>query len=491
MILTFAKSGETTAVDPHQLEAFYHLRENPRAALFLGMSLQKTATVLMYLSEMIYEEAAFSKTLIIAPPKVARLTWPDEIANFKEFNHIRYSLVDGTIKQRQKALEVDAEVYIISVDNLAWLIDLYIYQRKSKITGLPYGPWLGALPFDSVVIDELSMFKNRDSKRYAKLDRALTLSKIEYRIGLTGTPSPNGLVDLWAQLKLIDGGVRLGETFGRFVDKYFTTRGNGMIIFEYKPKPGAANTIAKKIADICLSMQTDDYVTLPPLTIFDKELDLEPFDREIYESLEREYALEFFEGGDVTVKTSADLINKLLQISSGSIYADREEDKAREWHKVNDLKLEALADIVETYPHENIIVVYQFQHEVARILERFPYAKTLGKGRKLKESFDAWNAGKIKMLLLHPASAGHGLNLQWGGRREVWTSPTWNLEHWLQTVARVRRRGALRPIFIHRLIAKGTYDDKVKKRTESKDSNQIYLMKETEKLQRKYGTIRK
>lgn len=491
MILTFAQSGLTTPIDPHQLEAFDHLRYNPRACLFLGMSLQKTATVLMYLNEMIYEEAAFSKTLIIAPDKVARLTWPGEVANFKEFNHIRYSLIVGTPAQRLKALEADAEVFIIGVDNLTWLIDLYITQRKSKMTGLPYGPWLGSLPFDSLVIDELSLFKSRESKRYKKLERALALSNIDYRIGLTGTPSPNGLVDLWAQLKLIDGGVRLGEKFGAFVDKYFTTRGNGMIVYEYKAKPGAADVIAKKIADICLSMQTDDYVTLPPLTVFDKELDLEAFDREIYENLEREYALEFFEGGDVTVKTSADLINKLLQISSGAIYADREEGIAREWHKVNDLKLDALAEIVADYSKENIIVVYQFKHEVARILERFPYAQMLGKGKKLKESFDAWNAGKIKMLLLHPASAGHGLNLQFGGRREVWTSPTWNLEHWLQTIARVRRRGALRPIFIHRLIARGTYDNKVKNRVESKDDDQTYLMKQTNLLRRKYGTIRK
>lgn len=477
--LTRSEDGQVFDVDAHQLEALNHLRENPRAGLFLGMSLQKTVITLLYLNEMIYEEAAFSRTLVVAPDKVARLTWPDEINKWEETKHIRYSLIAGTQRQRLAALNADAEVFIIGVDNLVWLIDLFVKKKNGK--------YVGALPFDSLVLDELSLFKGRDSNRFKKLRTALRLSNIDYRIGLTGTPSPNGLIDLWAELMLLDDGVRLGDTFGKFVDKYFSTRGNGMIVFEYIPRPGAPKVIAEKIADIVLSMQTRDYMKLPDLILDDIEIDLDPFDREVYDTLEEQYVLEFLEGNDVTVKTPADLVNKLLQISSGAVYEDREVDKAREWHEVNTAKLDALEELVSEFPDENFLVIYQFRHELERIKKRFPYAQELPKGKKLKETFDAWNKGEIKMLLLHPASAGHGLNLQFGGRRMVWTSPTWNLEHWLQTLARLLRRGALNTIYVHRLLAKGTRDMHVRKRINSKDNNQKFLLDTIKNL--KYGKV--
>lgn len=491
MKLTRLEDGQVFDVDPHQLEALNHLRENPRAGLFLGMSLQKTVVTLLYLREMIYEEATFCRTLVVAPDKVARLTWPDEVNKWEQTKEIRFSLVAGDAKQRLKALQADAEVFIIGVDNLVWLIDLYVKQRRSKNTGKAYGSYVGSLPFDSLVIDELSLFKGRDSQRFKKLRKALDVSKVEYRIGLTGTPSPNGLIDLWAELNLIDDGERLGTTFGKYVDKYFTTRGNGMIVYEYIPRPGTPKVIAHKIADIVLSMQTRDYMKLPDLILDDREIDLEPYDREVYDHLEAEYVLEFLEGNDVTVKTPADLVNKLLQISSGAVYEDKEEGKARIWHEVNTAKLDELEDLVNEYPDENFIVVYQFKHEVERIKKRFAYAQELPKGKKLKQTFDDWNKGKIKMLLLHPASAGHGLNLQFGGRRMVWTSPTWNLEHWLQTLARLLRRGALKTIYIHRLLVRGTRDMQVRKRVNSKDTNQKFILDEIKNLRKKhYGKIR-
>lgn len=478
--------------DPHQIEAYNHIYANNRAALFLGMSLSKTVVVLTYLYEMHYREAAIAKTLVVAPDKVARITWPEELKKWSHLEGTRYSVIAGTAQQREKALQADAEIFIIGVDNLAWLIDKYIYQRVSRFTGKPYGPWLGSLPFDCLVIDELSLFKGRDSERFKKLRRALDNSKVDYRIGMTGTPSPNGYIDLWAQMILLDDGKRLGDTFGKYLDKYFTTRGDGMIVYEYIPRPGAPKVIAQKIKDIALSMQTRDYLKLPDLHTVDEELELAPFDREVYDQLEKEYALDFFDNSEVTVKTSADLTNKLLQISSGAIYEDRIDKRApRVWHEVNTAKIDALGDLLDKHPDENFIVVYQFRHEVDRIKAAFPFARELRKGKNTIEDFNDWNNGKIRLLLIHPAGAGHGLNLQFGGRRMVWFSVTWNLEHYQQTVARLLRRGQLKEIYVHRLIVKGTRDIRVRRRLASKDSNQTFLMNEIKDLRNKYYGTKK
>lgn len=488
MHITDLEKNEVYELDPHQEEAYLHLCRNPRAGLFLEMSLSKTIITLLYLYDMHYVQAAITKTLVIAPDKVARLTWPKEIKKWGEVSDLRYSVIKGTAAQRLKALEADAEVFLIGVDNLSWLIDQFIGQRVSKNTGLPYGEWFGKLPFDCVVIDESSLFKSWSSGRFKKLERALEKSNVPYRVLLTGTPSTNGEIDLWAQLKLMDGGERLGPTVGQYIDKYFNTKGNGMVIYSYTTKKGAATVIAKKIADIVLSMQTRDYIEMPELIIDDIELTFDPFDREAYDELEREYYIDFISGNSVTAKTPADLVNKLLQVSSGAVYEDKDpEVKGRVWHEVNTLKMDALEELVAKYPKENFLVIYQFRHELERIKQRFPYAVELPKGAKLEQTFDDWNAGKIKMLILHPASAGHGLNLQFGGRRMVWTSPTWNLEHWLQTVARLVRRGALKRIFAHRLLVKATKDIDVRRRITSKDKDQDFLMKVIKHLNNKYG----
>jgi len=474
--------------DPHQVEAYEHLMANPRSTLFLGMSLSKTVIVLTYLYEMHYREAAITKTLVVAPDKVARITWPDEVEKWDHLSGMRYSLIAGDAKKREAAMNVDAEIYIIGINNLTWLVQKYVKQTVSHISGEPYGPYLGKLPFDCVVLDELSLFKSRDSGRFKCLSRALNKSGVEYRHGLTGTPSPNGYVDLWAQMYLIDDGVRLGETFGKFIDKYFKTRGNGMIVYEYIPNLGAKNIIAKKIQDIALSMQTRDYLKLPELHTVDEHIELSSFDKEVYNSLEEEYALDFLNGGEVTVGTASDLTMKLLQISSGAIYEDRVGDKrATVWHEVNTAKIDALRVLLDTYKEENFIVVYQFRHEIDRIKAAFPYARELRKGAGLKEDFTNWNAGKIRLLIIHPAGAGHGLNLQFGGRRMIWFSITWNLEHYQQTIARLLRRGAIKDIYVHRLVAVGTRDAKVCARLESKDSDQTFLFKQLNELKQRYG----
>lgn len=468
------RDGKVYQVDPHQIEAYEHLVDNPRALLFLGMSLSKTVVTLSYLYDMIYKEAAITKTLVVAPDKVARITWPDELDNWEHLDGARYSVVVGTAAQRLKALAADAEIYIISVDNLAWLIDLYVIKR--------HGKYKGVLPFDCVVLDEASLFKSRDSQRFKKLRRAI--KTVSYRIALTGTPAPNGLVDLWATLCLIDDGQRLGETFGAFQDKYFRVRGNGQIVYEYIPRPRTPEIIAAKIKDITLSMETRDKIVLPPCNIVDEEIYLDPYDLEIYNELEREYTLDLPDGAEVTIKTGADLTNKLLQLSSGALYEDSD-DNVKVWHELNTAKLDRLGAFLEEYPEEPVILVYQFRHEIERVRARFPFARMLKKTSDVRD----WNAGQIRLLIIHPASAGHGLNLQFGGRRMIWFTPTWNLEHWLQTVARLVRRGQLQDVYVHRLIVKGTRDDSVRKRVESKESNQKYLMTEIKKLRRKHGKI--
>lgn len=487
MIITNTHTGEVFELDEPQLLAVDHLYYNPRAALFLEMSLSKTISTLLYLYDMVYREAAISKILIVAPKNVAKLTWPDEIEKWQEVSDFRYSAIYGTPKQRDAALSKDADMYFIGVDNLDWLLDKYIYQPRSK-TGVTKYPWQGSIPFDAIVIDESSLFKNWGSGRYKKLSRALTLSNVPYRILLSGTPSPNGEKDLFAQIKLLDDGERLGSEVGPYLTKYFDMKGNGMIIYEYRLKPGAKKEIARKISDIVLSGQAKDFdIALPELVIDDIELTLDDFDRETYDTLAREFVLDFLDASSVTVKTPADLINKLLQISTGAIYEDAEEGKARVWHELNTLKMDALEALVNKYKAENFLVVYQFRHELDRILERFPHAVALPKGAKIKQVFRDWNEGKIKMLVIHPASAGHGLNLQFGGRRMVWTSPTWNLEHWLQTLARLRRRGGFSKVIAHRLLVKGTEDMRVKRRVLGKEKDQDFLMSEIKHYKNLYN----
>lgn len=487
MTITKTATGEVFDFDLHQEMALDHLYENPRAGLFLEMSLSKTVVALLYLYDMTYNECAISKTLVISTKNIVQLTWPDEINGWQEVSDFRYSLVHGTIKERTKALNADAEIYLVSVDNLDWLIDQYITQPRSK-SGVTKYPRVGSLPFDCIVFDESTLFKNADSKRYKNLRRALDLSDIPYRIALTGTPTANGERNLYAQINLLDDGKRLGNTWGGFVNKYFDTRGNGMIVFEYTPKPGATKEIARIISDIVLSLKAEDVdIELPKVLVKDIELTLSEYDRELYDELEREYVLDFIEGTSVTVKTGADLNNKLLQISSGAIYEDREEGEARVWHELNTVKIDALRDLVDEYPNENFLVIYKFRHELDRIREAFPEAVILPKGKKLKQTFDDWNAGKIKMLILHPASAGHGLNLQSGGGFMVWITPPYDLEHWLQTIARLRRRFGREFVKVFRLLIKGTQDMRVRRVVGTKETAQNFFMNEVKYFKNKYN----
>lgn len=464
--ITDRRTGISYPVNDYQREALAHLEANPRAALFLGMSLAKTMITLTYLHEMIYREAAFTRVLVIAPGKVARVTWPDELEKWEHLAGMRWQLVDGGPSDRREALQTPAEVFLISVDNLVSLIE----ENRAKTRGLP---------FDCVVIDELTLFKSRSSKRFKALRAAIR--NVPYRVGLTGTPSPNGYIDLWSQMALLDDGERLERTFGAFVGKYFTVRGNGMIVYEYRPRPGAVNAISARVADIALTMRAADHVKLPPARYVDEEVDLSPGEVGAYEGLERDFVLSL--GGEpVTANGAAALVNKLLQVTSGAVY-----DDAGAWRPVGRSKLDKLRTIARACEGEPLLVVYQFRHEVERVKEEFPGARELGKGARVAGDVREWNEGKIPLLLVHPASAGHGLNLQFGGRRIVWLSSTWNLEQYLQTNARLVRRGQEQEVFIHRVVARGTVDTRVLDRLLNKHNNQEFLFNEINVIRSKYG----
>jgi hypothetical protein len=463
--------------DAHQAVAYDHLCANRRAALFLGMSLSKTVIALTYLYDMHYREVAFLRTLVIAPDKVARITWPDEIERWAHLEGMRYSLIAGTAEQRLNALKSDAEIYIVSVENVSWLVHALLDEKKS-ISG--YGNGF----FDSLVIDEIDLFKNRGGQRFKNLRKFIR--GIEYRIGMTGTPQPNHLTDLWAEMLLLDDGERLGARWGAFVDKYFTMHGKGMIVYEYRPKAGAAETIAHKISDIALTMKTRDAIKLPELITENVYIGLIGPDREAYDALEQEWTLDLLGGGEVTVKTAADLTNKLLQVSSGAIY----EDGTRVWRLLNSAKMDALRALLAQHPDENFILVYRFRHEAERVKGAFPFARELRRGVHTAQDFRDWNDGKIRLLILHPASAGHGLNLQFGGRRMIWFSLTWNLGHYQQTVARLLRRGLLSEVYVYRLMITGTRDSRVCRCLENKESSQEFLMNEVKELRWKL-TMRK
>lgn len=464
-------NGEVFEMEPYQLEGLEHLRANNRAGLFWEMSLGKTLVTLTRIKELL-EGLEASRVLIIAPDKVARITWPSEIKNWKHLRGISYSIITGDEKQRVKALKKSADVYLIGAQNTTWLFHQFIKKRRGK--------YEGQLPYDVIVFDELTLFKSVSSERFKKMKRAVKY--IDYRIGLTGTPMPNGEIDLYAQIFLLDDGQRLGKTFTEYVNQYFTTRGNGMITYEYKPRQGARKTIAKLISDIVSTKNTRDHIEMPKLVIVDEILNFDGFEKEMYDFLEKEYVLQLDDVEDVTVKTASDLSNKLLQLTSGAVYYNEQ----RDYMELNSLKLEVLGEIFDENPDDNFLIIYQFKHEVERIQARYPWVEFLD-SKNAEEIVARWNRGEIRALLGHPAGMGHGLNMQFGGRRMVMYTVTWNLEHYLQVISRILRRGLDSDMYLHRLLVKGTRDMKVKVRLGGKQSNQQFLMEEVKDLRRKYG----
>lgn len=434
---------------PHDYQkyAIEYIKSHPITALFLDMGLGKTVTTLTAIRDLMYDTFKVRRVLVVAPLRVARDTWPEEIRKWDHLKDLTYSVVVGIVAERRRALQKEADIYIVNRENLAWL-----YQNSR-------------LDFDMVVLDELSSFKNAKSKRF-KAMKAMR-PEVKRIVGLTGTPSGNGLMDLWAEFRLLDMGERLGQYISQYRSLYFKPdKRNGMVVFSYKPLPGAEEVIYHQIADITVSMKANDYLEMPELVSVAKEVTLSEKEKKRYDELKKSLVLEL-PGGEVTAANAASLTMKLSQMANGAIYTDDKNVVG-----IHNRKLDALEDLVESANGQPVLVAYWFKHDKDRIQKRM-------EARELKEpqDFADWNAGKISVALIHPASAGHGLNLQQGDSILIWFGLTWSLELYQQTNARLWRQGQQsRTVIIQHIVAKGTIDERILKVLEHKDGTQAALI---------------
>ena len=441
---------------PHNYQkyAIQFIKEHPVAAILLDMGMGKSSITLTSIMELMYTDFEVQKVLIIAPLRVARHTWSEEIKKWDHLKGLRYSVVVGSAKERKAALREDADVYIINRENVPWLIE---------DSGMPFD-------YDMVVIDELSSFKNHQCKRFRSLMKVRP--KVKRMVGLTGTPSSNGLMDLFAEFKLLDMGERLGRFIGLFRNAYFKPdRVNGPIVYSYKLLPGADQKIYDKISDITISMKGIDYLQMPELISSCHTVYMDEEEKQKYEVMKEQLVLSLPDG-EVTAANAASLSGKLLQMSNGAIYTD---DGAVQL--IHDKKLDALEDIIEAANGKAILVAYWFKHDLKRISERLSEKKIVFEKLDTDSSIEKWNRGEIPVALIHPASAGHGLNLQSGGNCLVWMGLTWSLELYQQTVARLWRQGqSAGTVVVQHIITAGTIDERVMKALESKDHTQAALI---------------
>ncbi|CAI3519889.1 DEAD/DEAH box helicase family protein [Enterococcus cecorum] len=435
---------------PYQAYCKEHILSHPFTGLLLDMGLGKTLTTLSAIKELVLDYGVVNKVLVIAPLSVTTV-WADEVAKWDNFSELTLSLVTGSAANRKAALFTDVDIYIINVDNVAWLVEYY--GR--------------AWPFDMIVIDELSTFKSASTRRFKALRKVRP--KASWLVGLTGTPSPNGLQDLWSQIYLLDRGERLGTSMTRYRQTYFyPLSGQGYVVYKWGLKEGAEDKIHDKISDICVSMKAKDYLKLPGRVDNVIEVQLPQEALRTYHTLKRQFVAELA-GETVTASNAAVLSNKLLQMASGKVYYNEDHDEVT----LHTAKLEALERVVEEAQGQPILVFYTFKHERDRLLKHFKQAKQLDvKAGDVKR----WNAGEIPMLLANPQSAGHGLNLQQGGHIIVWYNLTWSLEQYLQANARLDRQGQTQPVIVHHLVAKGTIDEQVMEALKYKNSSQEALM---------------
>lgn len=424
----------------------------PKLGLFLDMGLGKTVITLTAIQELIYNRFEVSRVLVIAPKRVAEDTWTREHAKWDHLKELKISKVLGDERQRVRALQEDADVYVIGRDNVIWLTDCYFQQMRKG--------WL----FDMVVIDELSSFKNPQAKRFRALRRAMPFTKRV--IGLTGTPSPNSLIDLWAELYLLDRGERLGATLGEYREKYFRPGArSGYVVYKWEPFRNAQKEIEEKISDICVSMDATDYLELPERIDNIIPVQLSPAEMAAYRKMETEQLLQIG-GNDIAALNAAAVMNKLLQIANGSVYS-----VDGEVIRIHRAKLDALSEITDT-ADSPVLVFYSYQHDLAAIQSRIRDTRVLESAEDIAD----WNAGKTHVLLAHPASIGYGLNLQEGGHIIVWYGLTWSLELYQQANARLHRQGQEKPVIIHHLIVEGTVDEDVMDALRRKDTSQASLL---------------
>ena len=411
---------------------------NPISALMLECGLGKTITTLTAVSDLMYDYFEISKVLIIAPLRVGLSVWKQECDKWEQLKYLRCSIAIGSADEREKALKADADIYIINRENVEWLVNS------------------GHIDFDMVVIDELSSFKALRKVR-PKFDRI---------VGLTGTPAPNGLIDLWAEINLLDMGERLGRYITGFRDEYFKPdKRNGAIVYSYKPLVNAEKRIYEKISDICISMKATDYIKMPERIDNIYEVEMNDKEMKLYRKLEKEMFLPFADG-DIDAVNAASLSNKLLQLANGAVYDENQNVK-----KIHNRKLEALEDLIEASNGKSILVYYGYKHDKDRIAEKFNI-------REIKTERDIcdWNNGKIQIALAHPASCGHGLNLQKGGSTIIWFGLTWSLELYQQANARLYRQGQNNTVVVHHIVTKGTVDEDVMTALNDKDMGQASLM---------------
>jgi SNF2 family DNA or RNA helicase len=440
---------------PYQHRSVNHIIDNTHSGLFLDMGLGKTVSALTAVNILMFQEFEITKVLVIAPKRVAEHVWTDEVEKWEHLQHLKVSIIAGNEKQRKKALSADADIYTLGRDNVAWLCGLYGGNM---------------LPFDMLIIDESSSFKNPKSLRFKAL-RAVQPS-FERIVLLTGTPAPNSLIDLWSQIYLLDRGERLGKFLTHYREEYFRpNQRNGAVIFNYKLKDQAnEKRIHDKIGDICISMKAKDYLDLPGrinnyIKIkFPEEL------QKKYDDFEKEQILDLYgDGEEITALNAAALSNKLLQFANGAVY-----DENKDWHEVHRLKLEACKELIEDAGGKPVLIAWTYRHDMYRLKE---YLKK-HKPRELKTGQDIkdWNTGKIQVMLMHPASGGHGLNLQSGGNIIIWFGQTWSLELYQQLNARLDRQGQKEITVINHLISVKTIDQDVVKALERKGRTQEGLM---------------
>lgn len=422
---------------------------HPISALLLDMGLGKTSITLTAINDLLFDSFEIHKVLVVAPLRVARDTWSAEIEKWEHLKNLRYSVVTGTAQERISALCIPADIYIINRENVQWLVEE---------SGLIFD-------FDMAVVDELSSFKNHQSKRFRAFMKVRP--KMKRIVGLTGTPASNGLMDLFAEFKLLDMGERLGRLIGQYRNAYFQPdKRNGMVIYSYKPLPNAERQIYDKISDITISMKAADHLKMPELISSEYTVQLSENEKEKYDRLKKDLIFST-EDNEVTAANAASLSNKLSQMANGAVYSDDESVI-----EIHDRKLDALEDIIESMNGKPLLVAYWFKHDLERIRKQFDV-------REIKSSDDIsdWNSGKIPVALIHPASAGHGLNLQSGGSTLVWFGLTWSLELYQQTNARLWRQGQTADtVVIQHIIVKGTIDEQIMKALKTKDTTQAALI---------------
>lgn len=435
---------------PHSYQeyAIRYIETHPISALLIDMGLGKTSITLTAIRNLLFDSFEVCKVLVIAPLRVAKNTWTDEIKKWEHLSTLTYSLIVGNENERLSALNEKADIYIINRENVDWLVNKSGYK----------------FDFDMVVIDELSSFKNHQSKRFKSLMKVRPF--VKRIVGLTGTPSSNGLMDLFAEFKILDMGKRVGYFIGQYRNTYFKPdKMNGPIVYSYKPLPNAENAIYEKISDITVSMKANEYLKMPELLTSNYVVELSNSEKNQYDEMKKSLVLEITDG-EITASNAASLSNKLCQLSNGAIYDDEQNIV-----EIHDRKLEALEDIIESMNGKPLLIAYWYRHDLERIKSRFSVRKI-----KTSEDISDWNDGKIPVALIHPASAGHGLNLQNGGSTLVWFGLTWSLELYQQTNARLYRQGQKNTVVIQHIITKGTIDEQILKALQKKNKTQADLI---------------